>query len=447
MKAHKQQLLLILPLLLFLFATPDANAQLLKKLGKAAERAAERTVERRVEKETSEKTDAVLDSILEPGSKGEQERRQNPPQIPVPMDDGNNTGGSDGVNTTVNTPNSGGPKSLKIYTNYDFVPGDRLLLYDDFSVDNIGDFPAKWNTNGSGEVVTLEDSPDKWLKLSDRAMYVPDIPGTLPEDYTLEFDMITTGLNRKVSSTARLRIILDDNNNLRMGSNYAEMSIPLAQYIDAGVYVNNNFNGENTVRNFVKKDVRNDILELAHVSIAVNGKRFRMWMNERKLLDLPRFIEPGLPQYIKFDLKNMPSETKLQLVFITNIKLAEGGEDLRSKLLKDGKFSTTGILFDSGSEIIKPESYGTLKKIADALQQESGMNIMIVGHTDADGSDASNLELSKLRAASVMNALTDEFGIAANRLQTDGKGESIPVSDNGTTEGKAQNRRVEFIKI
>ena len=117
------------------------------------------------------------------------------------------------------------------------------------------------------------------------------------------------------------------------------------------------------------------------------------------------------------------------------------------KLLKEGKFSTTGILFDVGSDNIKPESFGTLKKIAEALQQEAGMNIKIVGHTDADGSDGSNLELSKNRATSVMNALTNEFGISESRLQTDGKGEADPVGDNATTAGKAQNRRVEFIKI
>jgi len=329
------------------------------------------------------------------------------------------------------------------------VPGNRLILYDDFSVDNIGDFPAKWNTNGSGEIVTLDDSPDKWLKLSDRTIYVPDLPETLPNDYTIEFDLITTGLDRNTSSIARLKLNLDDNNTLRVGgsSDYAQMSIPLAQYTDAGIYVRNRFNKQNTVQNYIKKDVRNDILNLAHVAVAVNGKRFRMWMNERKLVDLPRFIEPGLPQYFKFDLNGMSSEKTAQFVFITNVKLAEGGEDLRSKLLKDDKFSTTGILFDSGSDKIKPESFGTLKKIADALQQESGMNIQIIGHTDADGEDASNLELSKQRAASVMNALTDEFGISGSRLQTDGKGESEPMGDNATTEGKAQNRRVEFIKI
>lgn len=423
-------------LFFLLIFVPDANGQVLEKWKKRAEKAAEETVARRVEKEAQKKTDAALDSILEPGKKGEQGKAPN--TTAGQEGNGNNTDAAGG---------SSNPKPLKVYTNYDFVPGHRLVLYDDFSVDNIGDFPAKWNTNGSGEIVTLDDSPDKWLKLSDGTTYVPDLPETLPNDYTIEFDMITTGLGKNTSSNARLQLTLDDNNTLRVGKDYAQMSIPLSQYRDAGIYVRNRFNGENTVSNYIKKDVRNDVLNLAHVAVAVNGKRFRMWVNERKLVDLPRFIEPGGIKYFKFDLRTMPTDKTAQFVFITNVKLAEGGEDLRSKLLKDGKFSTTGILFDSGSGKIKPESFGTLKKIADALQQESGMNIQIVGHTDTDGEDGSNLELSKKRATSVMNALTDEFGISGSRLKTDGKGESEPVGDNTTTEGKAQNRRVEFIKL
>ncbi|MDX1328420.1 MAG: OmpA family protein [Arenibacter sp.] len=433
---------LLCGLLLFSFSHVS-HGQILKKLGKRAQRAAERTVERRVDREVSKKTDQTLDSILEPGSKAPGPV-SNPPSnkegnVPNP----NQTDGNINNSTSMNT----GNRDLQFYTNYDFVAGDRVWIYDDFSVDNIGDFPANWNTNGSGEVVTLNNSPGKWLKLSDRTTYVPDLPEALPNDFTLEFDMITSGLDRNVSSNARLRILLDDNNSLKQGSNFAEISIPLAQYTDAGVYVNNRFNGENTVRNYVQKDVRKDVLQLAHVAIAVNGQRLRMWMNERKLIDLPRFIEPGFIKYPKFDLKYMPSETKQQFVFLTNVKVAEGGEDLRSKLVKEGQFSTTGILFDSGSDKIKPESYGTLKKIAEALQQESGINVRIVGHTDADGSEAANLELSKKRAASVKTVLSNDFGIAESRLQTDGKGEAQPVEDNSTTAGKAKNRRVEFIKI
>jgi outer membrane protein OmpA-like peptidoglycan-associated protein len=74
------------------------------------------------------------------------------------------------------------------------------------------------------------------------------------------------------------------------------------------------------------------------------------------------------------------------------------------------------------------------------------MKLKIVGHTDADGSDESNLKLSKNRADAVKNALVSVYGVSTDRLTSEGKGESEPVGDNNTPDGKAQNRRVEFIK-
>ncbi|MGI9546517.1 MAG: OmpA family protein, partial [Flavobacteriaceae bacterium] len=81
------------------------------------------------------------------------------------------------------------------------------------------------------------------------------------------------------------------------------------------------------------------------------------------------------------------------------------------------------------------------------LMQEKSMNLNIVGHTDADGDDASNLDLSKRRAEAVKNTLVNIYNIDASRMQSEGKGETEPVGDNNTVDGKAQNRRVEFIKI
>ncbi len=72
--------------------------------------------------------------------------------------------------------------------------------------------------------------------------------------------------------------------------------------------------------------------------------------------------------------------------------------------------------------------------------------VIIVGHTDSDGDEASNLELSKKRATSVKNALSSDFGIDASRMETDGKGESQPEVPNKDAISKAKNRRVEFIK-
>jgi outer membrane protein OmpA-like peptidoglycan-associated protein len=131
---------------------------------------------------------------------------------------------------------------------------------------------------------------------------------------------------------------------------------------------------------------------------------------------------------------------------VSNLRLATGAPDTRNKILKENKWVTHGILFDVNSATIKPESYGTLKEMADVMKEYADLKVKIVGHTDADGSDAANLELSKKRAASVKESLAKDFGIDAGRMETDGKGESEPIDKNTTAAGKANNRRVEFIK-
>jgi outer membrane protein OmpA-like peptidoglycan-associated protein len=104
-------------------------------------------------------------------------------------------------------------------------------------------------------------------------------------------------------------------------------------------------------------------------------------------------------------------------------------------------------LFETGSDKINPQSYGTLKEIAAVLKENSTLQVKIVGHTDSDGDNAANLTLSKKRAAAVKNTLVADFGIVAERMLTDGLGETKPVEPNSTAEGKANNRRVEFIKM
>ena len=133
-------------------------------------------------------------------------------------------------------------------------------------------------------------------------------------------------------------------------------------------------------------------------------------------------------------------------MFISNLKVATGLPDTRHKLVDEGKFSTTGILFDFQSAVIKPSSYGIVKEIAQVLKDNATLKIKVIGHTSSDGDDAANLELSRKRAAAVKELLVAEFAIEADRIQTDGKGEKQPVADNASKEGKALNRRVEFIK-
>ncbi len=422
-------------LVLALMIGSTINAQFLKKLAKKAERAAERTVERRVEKETSEKTDQALDSILEPGSGG----KQTPD---VGNQDGNGTSG----NATTSAPSSSGEKSITIYSKFDYVPGDKLLFFDDYANDFIGDFPSKWNTNGSGEVVTIGDSPQRWMELIPgyNIYYIPNAP-TLPEEYTIEFDMLTYGMDSKTSSTAGIGIFLSDDPNFDEGPNHASAWLPVGQYGAFDIRVRNHFQGQGrTINNGIRADIRKAVLNQPHISIAVNKSRFRLWVNEEKYVDIPQMIPENKLTTLKFNVNGVTDGK--EKIFISNVKVAEGGVDLRAKLLSEGKVSTNGILFDVGSANIQPQSMGIIRQISQVLQQEPSMKLKIVGHTDADGSEESNLKLSKDRAEAVKNALVSVYSVSTDRLVSEGKGESEPVGDNNTPDGKAQNRRVEFIK-
>jgi outer membrane protein OmpA-like peptidoglycan-associated protein len=174
-------------------------------------------------------------------------------------------------------------------------------------------------------------------------------------------------------------------------------------------------------------------------------ERLRVYFNEEKILDIPKALVPGV-NYNSI-IYSLPDADEKNLYAISNLRLAVGAPDTRNKILTQSKWVTHGILFDVNSDNIKPESYGTLKEMATVLKENPDLKVKIVGHTDADGSDAANLDLSKRRAAAVKDMLAKEFGIEASRMETDGKGESEPIDKNDTPAGKANNRRVEFIKI
>ena len=319
------------------------------------------------------------------------------------------------------------------------------MLFDDFSVDHLGDFPSKWDTNGSGELVTFSGSDQKWFRLTNRSVYVPDLPHNLPEEYTIEFDMSTKGLSHHTSSIAKLEIWVDSRGGFDFGSDYAYAALPFCQYIDAGVSISRYAGGKRELHNVLKTDVRKEVLEPTHISIAVNKRRFRFWINERKIVDVPRLLPDVQSSNVKMRL--LESRDGTEGIFITNFKVAEGGLDLRHRLLSEGKFSTSGILFGVNSANIRPASYGVIKDIAKVLNENPEVQVKIVGHTDADGDENSNLALSQKRADAVKQVLSEEFGVGMSRMQTEGKGESEPVDSNDTATGKAKNRRVEFIKI
>jgi OmpA-OmpF porin, OOP family len=361
--------------------------------------------------------------------------------------------------TAVTEPKAEEP-ALKSFSKYDFVPGDSILYYENYDKETIAELPVGWNTTGSGEVVTLDKVEGKWLRLHKQFIYLTSNTKEFGENYTVEFDFILQlknngwmfpefnfGLFSTNKEPNTNNSFLKDNRKYAavFASVHAGMfessSVKINSYLDNKEY----FAGD--LKSYGKLEESFTGIPV-HVAIQVQKERFRMWINEEKLFDVPKATPPGyLMNQLKFDVGFTNYSEEQYGVFISNIKVATGKPDARHKLVEEGKFSTTGILFDVNSDKIKPTSYGVVKEIADVLRQNSGIKVKIIGHTDSDGGDASNLELSKKRSEAVKDMLVNEFAIDPSRVETDGKGETQAVADNKTKEGKAANRRVEFVKL
>jgi OOP family OmpA-OmpF porin len=351
-------------------------------------------------------------------------------------------------------------QGLKAYSKYDFVPGEKIVYAEDFAQDVIGEFPLKWNTNGTGEVVTLEGLPGKWLQITAGTKYESPYSNNLPENYTVEFDLVLDFkesmhvpsiefliVNNKVKTTypPGIHLMLAPQAGT-YGSGDEQTSIDRIRLVSYNEKGERHLEGKDQlIGEFYKY---NHKAVPVHVAIWVQKERARVWINQTKVYDLPKALPAGsVLSNIALETENYGSGAENYKYFISNLKIAVAAPDTRNKLITEGKWSTTGILFDVNSDKIKPTSYGTLKEIATILTENADVKVKIIGHTDTDGDDAKNLELSKRRAAAVKTALSKEFNIDESRLDIDGMGETKPVTDNNTSEGKAQNRRVEFIKL
>ncbi|CAM3310775.1 OmpA family protein [Aequorivita lipolytica] len=426
--------------ILFICICSLCNAQFLDKLGKRAERAVERTVENRVDREATKSTDRALDTLIDGPKKSKKEQRRESKN--KQKDGGNVIGGND--SNTNNQNNGQNQPSYSVSSNFDFEPGNVVIFEDNFNRDNAGDFPAKWDTNGSGEIVTING--EKWFRLSNSAMFIPMVAQKLPENYTIEFDLFTSGLDNSTSSQAMLTLYLSDNGKYKRGNTWSMVELSPCQFITSQGSVEKVVNGTREIRNGINKDLRKAINGKSKISISVNKSRMRVWMNDDKIVDIPRLVGEGITNF-KMATRDLRGITGLDEIHINNFRIAKTGQDERSKLLTEGRLSTNAILFNTGSATIKSGSEAILKEVGEAMQSATDMRIMIVGHTDADGDANSNLKLSEERAKSVRQELVNKYGISMGRIQTDGKGESSPVADNNSSSGKEQNRRVEFIKL
>jgi OmpA-OmpF porin, OOP family len=334
-------------------------------------------------------------------------------------------------------------QSMQSFSTYDFVPGDKVILFDDFSQDAVGDFPALWTANAAGEINTLNIASGKWLNLnSTDGNYFLLKSLDFPKNFIIEFDIVPKKTGGRIA--AGLILYGEDkpkemDTNPHPGNSGIIISIEKERWNTMGYKTgeNSQITGSSSINPVEPEKVN-------HVIIWAQNRRFRIYHKQAKVLDMPTNVFDGTKfNRLCFRLSRGASCGS----YISNIRITNAAPDMRSKLLTEGKMISYGIYFDVSKDVVKPESYGTLKGIADVLNENPDVKVKIVGHTDSDGADAGNLDLSKRRGAAVKAELVKDFGIDASRLEADGMGETQPVAPNDIPANKALNRRVELIKI
>ena len=423
---------------------------------------AQLNIQERLEQKAKERLDRKVDRTIDKGfDKAEEGVDQGAKEATKGKKEGKGEGsteqeapaGSTEGGTTVaggTTAGASGAKALKAYSKFDFVPGENVIAVEDFMQDAIGDFPARWNTNSAGEVVTIEGAEGRWLKLGGDGVYYPEFLGGIPENATIEFDVATSDEFSFYCQFLSAVFVAEDNTNLLKPDQHGRVALNVQPRGPGGGIGSTKIEVFGADRAEIMSNSRQQlqlveggVAPTAHVAIWRQKNRVRMYLNDEKVWDIPRAFQNGITYRMIFEGGGCEGST----VYLKDLRVAAGAPDTRNKLITEGRLVTRGILFDSGSDRIKAESYGTLKDIAAVLTENPGVRVRIIGHTDSDGEEATNLDLSKRRAASVKEALVKEFALETGRLETDGKGEGSPAGPNESPEGKANNRRVEFVKL
>lgn len=334
------------------------------------------------------------------------------------------------------------------YAKSDFVPGDEIIFDDDFSNERLGEFPSRWDLlGGYAEVGSLEGR--KVISFTDDGYgevqpLMKDQKHFLPDVFTLEFDLYL--------GAGEVDGFADNEWSLIFGNP------DLPNWNGRVIWVDLWFrpwSGDVTMRwtaqkpnggddNAGEKDLSmynpdSPLKENAwnHFAFSFNKRAFKGYVNGLRIINIPSakvsshfwFLHSGAYKY----------------GCISNVRLAKGAVPLYDRLASDGKIITYAITFETGKADLKPESMVEINRIAKLMQENPGLEFEVQGHCDATGSDKVNDPLSQKRAEAIVAALVEQ-GIAQARLTAVGKGSHQPIATNSTDEGRAKNRRVEFVK-
>ncbi|MBI3218494.1 MAG: OmpA family protein [Bacteroidetes bacterium] len=318
-------------------------------------------------------------------------------------------------------------QDLNAYAIYDFVPGEKTIFEDIFKDDKEGLAPSNWKLTGGKAVVKMDNNEKIVSILEYYTGLAPKIKNSaLPKSYTIELDYyLDAGYEGNPGVMVSFRNAA--------GDEVANVT-PNKLNTSFGRSSRENVVGDNPA------DILNENFynKWHHIAIAYSNNQMAIYINQHKVLDIPQcdFIATSF-QILGNASGNMP-------MYFKNFRFAEN-TNVVSQAMAQGKLVTHAIRFDVNKAEVRSESLGLIHQIADYLKANPAVKFEVGGHTDSDGEDAANLKLSELRAQAVKKILID-FGAADGQLTIQGYGETKPISPNTTPDGKANNRRVEFIK-
>jgi outer membrane protein OmpA-like peptidoglycan-associated protein len=356
-------------------------------------------------------------------------------------------------------PEAGGAAPAKkqvesAYAKSDFVPGDEIFFEDTFENEQLGEFPSQWDLM-DGYAETGSFAGRKVIAFTDDGFgtvmpLMKDQNAFLPEVFTLEYDLYVGGMTEG-DGDGSLELVFA--NTELIGWNSGECGYITFWYREDGgstfrwaitkpdansdtqgqkdLGFNDGLSDYNGTDNPLKMDDWN------HFAFSFNQRALKGYINGMRVMNIPNAMAPRSFWFHHSGAYKYGG--------ISNVRLAKGAVPLYDRLASDGKIVTYAITFDTGKATIKPESYVEINRIAELMKKEASLNFEVQGHCDSTGSDAVNDPLSQKRAEAIVAALVEQ-GIDASRLTAVGKGSHVPIADNSTDEGRAKNRRVEFVK-
>jgi len=305
-----------------------------------------------------------------------------------------------------------------VWRNYDFVPGDTVWIATDFTGEPVGRFPASQLQFVRGNMQIVELDGVRVLEVSSSSAFRIALPRTLPDDFSLEFEINIPAPN--IGTT------------VFFGPSAASVSAYAPDYLYVGGRPGVYRKGVAVSHTYLPR-IQDTWVP---VKLQVDSVYSIMYVGAERVAQVPVSAFPR-SRAIEFQLNG---NARLR-TYLRNVVVAVGLNDLYKALSTTGEFSTLGILFDTDSDRLRPESTPVLEAIRSVLTQHQDLRVRVEGHTDAQGDDSHNQQLSERRARAVVTWLVGA-GIAAGRLDAVGRGETVPAADNATPAGRRQNRRV-----